>query len=686
MTQETPFEFHNKQLGVKTKFLINDREFHPESLFLIKHNALHKRLKSDTCTEKELRKGSWSYDALVCFYSLSQEWRDKITTKFGAPVEEVKKSWFAQNYISDRKAFDFYAKYLYEDETKKLDLEHIELYTYNASVLNTVLLMKNNRKQYLRTLGVNTIDIWASLSRDVNAFRDVPHNLPTTRNSLERKAREYAKEGYAAVISGKHMTKNAAKVKEAEQKVLIEKLLGKHQNLNNEQIANNYNMVAEAFGWKTIDADTIANYRKELDLYTFGGQHGMTNFMHKKQMQVKRSGPSVPMVYWTLDGWDAELLYQKKEKNAKGQMVTTYHNRLNGVVVLDPYNYYPVGYAIGTQEKPDLIREALRNGINHTRQLFGERYKPWQLQSDNYQRKNLQPLYEAMTKHYTPAKVKNSKTKVIEQYFDKLNEKYFQEPMIANWSGHNVTSSPENQPNADYLNKIRHSFPDEQGCRLQIIDAIEKERAAKVDQYVSDWQKLPEADRIPVELNEYLRWFGEDTGFTNKLQGQGLTPTILGDVKYYDSFDMNFRKHAHVDWLVKYDPEDLSQVLVINALSKNGKLVEEIGTHQFLLQDKFIQPMALYDRKPGDAEKLQEVFTFNKNMEAEIINRQKDQESIMQELYFKNPRLETLQKIMLVDSAGQHKDQKSTERQKELPQPRKQPMAYDIIDDVRNSY
>ncbi|HHT9079692.1 TPA: hypothetical protein ACT5CJ_002484, partial [Flavobacterium psychrophilum] len=72
------------------------------------------------------------------------------------------------------------------------------------------------------------------------------------------------------------------------------------------------------------------------------------------------------------------------------------------------YNKYPIGYAIGSHESPELIKEAMRNAINHTAELFGQRFNPRQLQSDNYQSKTLTPVYEACTKYYTPAKVKNA--------------------------------------------------------------------------------------------------------------------------------------------------------------------------------------------------------------------------------------------------------------------------------------
>lgn len=661
---EIPFEYHEEKLGVKVKFLTTDRCCE-NSLRLISYNALYKRLKSKTQPERELRRASLGFDALVEFNSLVPEWRDTLTLTFGKPKEKVKESFFAKNYVADRKAFDFFCAHRYgDDNNKKLEPEVIELYTYNASVLNTVIEVKQKRKIYAKSLGATgQFDIWQSLSNDVNAFQQVAHDLPTTKDSLRHKVNRYIKEGYSAVISGKYGKRNAAKVKNDAQKAFLEELLNKHQNLNNEQIVSFYNMAASITpGWEPITASVVANLRKELDLFVFAGQHGTTELMHNKHMQIKRSKPSAAMLFWSMDGWDAELLYQKTSIDSKGNTVTTFHHRLTVVMILDPFNNYIIGYAIGTNESPTLIRQALKNALKHTEELFGNKYKPYQLQTDRYQYKHLKPTYEAAAYRLTPAAAKNSKSKPIEQFFDKFNEKHFQAKLVPNWSGHNVTAKGENQANGDMLDKIKHQFPDENGCRMQIINAIENERAEKVQQYIESFNKLPEEDKKPITINQFLRFFGTTTGYTNKFKGDGLTPTINGIERAYDTFDLDFRKYMHEDWMVFYDEDDLSQILVSNAKSRKGKLVEEIGNLEFLLQEKYVQPMALYDQEKQDAEQRKLVYDFNKRVNETIIQRNESRHETLEDLFSKNPQLDTLRKLMISDSNGQHKDQKSNER------------------------
>ncbi len=657
---ENPYEYYGNKLGVKIKFLIYDASAHNESLMLIAYRTLKKRMDSKTCTETQLRRASLNYDALVLHSSLSQDWKDSLTMKFGNPKTEIKRSWFADNYEADRKAFDFYAAYTYGDDNKKLDLKLIETYTYNASVMNAVIKIKENRKAYIKALGATQIDIWQSLTNDVNHFREVEHNLPTTSRGLRIRYNEYKKYGYVSFISGRLQNQNASKVKDSDQMALIDELLAKHTNLDYTQVANIYNSVAERLDWKNITPQTVANRKQDSNIVIYAGRKGANALSNNVLMQNKRIAPSKPMLYWTLDGWDAELLYQKTETNAKGYATTTYHNRLTAVMVVDPFNKYIIGYAIGTHETPALIKAAMRNAFQHSQELFGAYYRPYQLQSDNYAKATLTPLYEACSVHYTPAKVKNAKSKIIEPFFNRFNKEYCQ--MFDNWSGHNVNSGSKSQPNSEYMNKIKNQFPDEQGCRQQLIAAIEMDRAKKQEAYIGQWSEVSTEFKSELTLPMYLRYLGETTSYTNRLQGQGLTPTINGQTLTYDSFDLNFRKLAHLDWAVQYDPQDLSKVLVTNANSRSGKLVDIVGTYEFLLEQKHIQPMALAERSEGDALKLTAVKDYNSNVMQYITDeRQSNIQHV--ETLFSNPLLnDTLAKHLLTDSRGQHKDHKSENR------------------------
>ncbi len=650
--QESPYEYYESKLGLKIKFLVSDEEHRDmESIRAISYDALFKRMSRKSSCEKRLRRGALNNDTLILFSSMCREWKDRITTKFGSPKEEVKKSWFAQHYEADRKAYNFFIAHRYGDKNeKKLDLKLVETYTYNASVLNAVLEMKTNRRAYAKALGGVQLDIWQSLSNDVNAFREVAHDLPATKDGLRRKANKYKNESYLSIISGRLQNKNASKTKGEEQMAILDELLSKHTNLDNQVISEIYNVVAKQMGWEQITAMTVSNRKSKKKVTIHAGRNGVKSLKSKVLMQVKRKRPSTPMLYWTLDGWDVELLYQAVRVNDDGSKVTTYHNRLTVIVILDPHNNYPVGYAIGTNETPELIKKALQNAMQHVKSMFGEFYMPYQLQSDNYAIKKLSPIYNAITPHFTPAEVGNAKAKVIEPYFGYINKKYCK--LLDNWSGHNVDSGSKNQPNSEYLQKIKKNFPDQKGCISQIEALVSSERSKKQEEYQKNWLETKEEFKQIMSLENYLLTFGSSTGNTNKLTGEGVVIKIEGEKCYFDSFDLNFRHQAHQDWSLKYDTNDLSQVLAVSS----------DGTERHLLEQKYIQPMALADRTEHDPYELKRIKDFNKNTIEMIVDERSNNARLL-DPFLNQPELnDTLAKHLLTDSVGQHKNHKSRER------------------------
>ena len=105
--------------------------------------------------------------------------------------------------------------------------------------------------------------------------------------------------------------------------------------------------------------------------------------------------------------------------------------------------------------------------------------------------------------------------------------------------------------------------------------------------------------------------------------------------------------------------------------------------------------MALYDRQEGDAAQLQRVMNHKEALREQVINRTAENYNTLQELFTRNPQLETLQKLLITDSQGQHKIQKNKarcephERRAELPayQPQYPDYTeYETIDDTRSLY
>lgn len=598
-----------------------------------------------------VRRGSPAGPALLNWDLVRADIRRKYISVHGDP-RSIGPRYSLKNLVEpDYKAIAFFATYEIADNIN-LKPEKQQEYSTNASVLNALNTVVNDKKALRKALGNKTKLSWSDLAEAVSELKDsLKHTLPENPIRLKQRLAMYKGNGYASLISGKFLNRNASLVVDPQQEATMRQLLRKHNNFDNEQISSIYNTIAESLGWDKVSGPTVGNYRERWGLETFSGRHGSNAWDNQKAMLVKRSIPTQPLYYWTADGWEAELLYQKTEVSDNGATRTTYHNRLTLVVVLDPSHKYPIGYAIGTHETPELIKAALRNAIQHTKELFGEHYKVLQLQTDNYSKKKLTPIYEAISGLYTPARVQNAKAKVIEPYFRYLNKNYFQ--FLYNWSGFGVTARPSSQPSSQYLNKTRSSFPDEAGCRHQIASIMEMERAKKREKYIAAFAKMPEEDKHIIQYTEYLSLLGETTGYTNRLSASGLVVTIDGVKREYDTFDVNFRRNANVDWVVKYEPGNTQRVL---ACSQDGTL-------RFELQEKYVQPMALRDRQPGDSKELMKIRGFNENLKGKILESMQRDYNTVEDVFKNNPQLEgTLAKLILVDSNGQHKDNKSAAR------------------------
>lgn len=603
---------------------------------------------------QQVRRACYGTSALYVVESLPVQYRAEVYRRYPDLKERAESKPFVESVEADGRAMTFYADYVLSDG-RHLTTEKQAEYANNCAVLNafaTLLERSNSHRMRQSKKKVNQGEFWAKAAAALPRLSDRwPNSLPASARRLRMKYAEYVKEGYECMISKKYQNKNAAKVSEDVQEAVLTQLIGHHNNLDNTDVCEYYNKVAEMQGWPQITASAVGVWREKLDLVTAAGRRGATNFRNERTMQVKRKRPTAPFLMWTLDGWDVELLYQQTVEDKNGHRVTTYCNRLTVEVVLDPCCNYPIGYAIGTHETPALIAEALRDAARHGMELTGEMLRSNQIQCDHYGIKTMQELYMVMSDKLTPARVKNAKSKVIEPYFKDLNKKYCKK--FNNWSGYGVTTDPKKQPNSEALNMIRHSFPDEEGVRKQIHLIIQYERQSKHEQFMKMLQNLPADRRLPLSKENYLLYFGATTGLTNAIEGSGLRPTLLGIKRDYDCWDVTFREHAGEKWQVRFDPDDMSEVLAVNA----------DGSRRYMLKEKYVQPMALAERQPGDAEQLAAVNAFNKQLENRVTEQLALAYEKTEQLIADNPRLDNiLGRLLIVDSRGQHKLPKAQKR------------------------
>lgn len=86
--------------------------------------------------------------------------------------------------------------------------------------------------------------------------------------------------------------------------------------------------------------------------------------------------------------------------------------------------------------------------------------------------------------------------------------------------------------------------------------------------------------------------------------------------------------------------------------------MNEDGSRRYMLKEKYVQPMALAERKAGDAEQLAAVHNFNKQLENHLTEKLTEAYEVVAEKVIgetDNQDALLLGRLLLVDSQGQHK-------------------------------
>ncbi len=579
---------------------------------------------------------------LVSYDTMSEAHQDKIKARFGDPYEFMAKQPIRQMVQEDATAEKFYMDYRYADN-KYLPIEHRNRYTTAASWLNMLITVNDDKKYIKNELKLTLEQFWDAVTEIIKTDKI---ELPNSTRRLLAKIKQYKEQKYACIIDWRFGNKNTAKLGKSEagfdnelyqkQISFVRKAASMPNNFDAAQIAMGVNAVFEKQGWPCISSATVYNIISANRHLTLAGSQGKRAYNNEISMQTKRSRPEYPLYYLTLDGWTVELLYQEDSK---------YHYRMCMVVVLDVMNNYPIGFAIGDREDTNLIRQANRNASEHIKELFGEYYQPHQLQSDNYGIKNLTPFYKAMAHLHTPAAVGNAKAKVIEPYFNSINKKYCQTQ--PNWSGFNLTSKKSNQPNTEFLDKIKHSLPNKAGVIEQIEWMMSEERRTKLPTYMAAWQNLPAEKKVLMNKMDMLHVHGTPSKYLNTIDGMGLTATIGGNKITYDSFDPAFRALQHLPWQVIYDRADLSEILVRN----------DAENKQFLLTQKRIIPMDVQSMSAEDHQYRAQITDFNKQRREEVMQTYLQDDAVVAAVFNNQDELdnETALKLMFT-YAGQQKE------------------------------
>lgn len=159
-------------------------------------------------------KGLGSY-ALIVWSTVPERFKMKYIAKYG---DQEKKLLAAEKELkTDDKAYEYFS-----GEELGLAADKRDEYTLNASVLNRLVQCIEDQK-LSRKLGNSTTPIaWGGIVNEAERLRrEYHHTLPRSEARLRDKIRQYRKEGYVCLISGRLSNANSIKLTEEGREMII---------------------------------------------------------------------------------------------------------------------------------------------------------------------------------------------------------------------------------------------------------------------------------------------------------------------------------------------------------------------------------------------------------------------------------------------------------------------------------
>lgn len=564
---------------------------------------------------KVVQSGGGGHPALIDWASLPARYKELVRANMGGDPEELVRFKALEQHMplldEDARHIDTFradnGRMLPDAKRRELK-KAVRVMALLASI--DEVRATGGTDAVVKTFGMAVLPLKEAILRYIKLERV---DLPGSFARLEARKRDYlharklGMAGAAGLIHAGYGNKNSAKVTDPLQAGVLETIAGRHQNLNRAQIASQYNTIAKAYQWPAITPNTVKNMlsggaaSRSVTFYA----KGAAAYQEKHGIVIHRSRPTQPTLMWVHDSTVYELYYQG-QRNGK----PTHWLRKWVCVVLDPHTWYPVGYAIGDTETIELTQLAVKNAVDHMRELTGGYVLPYQAQSDRGGHKALEEWYQPMGVVYTPAKARNARSKVIEPYFNAHHRDHVQ-PYYLNYGGHNIDAKKANQPNPDALERLKKQFPNEATVIEQIHEAFARERAAKREQFTAGIAGMPAGMLRTIDRCQYLDHFGTRHEWLNELTNRGLCPTIQGEEIPYQLYTRDFQERVGQRFQVVYDPADLSNVLATS----------EFGAFRYLVEAAPTIPMALQDSTPETRATLARIEGFKRELGQEAIVR-----------------------------------------------------------------
>lgn len=524
---------------------------------VMSYETYHKCVVRHQLTVARPGKGKGSY-ALIEWASLPERFRERFIGKYGDPEKIMKQE---TTYLpQDPEAQRFFHGHILPDGRHIPEAKQAE-YTLNARALNALTAMANGQKAAHRAGNNNTPVIWANVMKESERLRDAyGHTLPRNEASLRRKMREYARDGYACLVSGKFGNSSALKITPEAERYIVALRRCRTPVYSTEGIFDEYNRTAALKGWKPLSSATTLRTlleRPDIKPKWYDAVYGELAFTQEFLRRHKTVMPTMRDSLWYGDGTKLNLFYKAYE-GGKLVVRTAYVYEVS-----DAMNDTLLGYAVGKTETFDLQYRAFRMAVETSG------HKPYEIVTDNQggqKTKRAQAFFKGICGHVPRTTAPyQPEGKTIERLFGSFQKKVLSKDW--RFTGQNISSKNGWRINREMVEANKESLY----TWPELLAAYARARAewnamdGRMDAYLASVN--PKAEAVTEIDKVSLFWISTDKAVpytANGISFQHSGVKYTYEVQTDDGKpDYGFRRsNTGREFVCKYDPMSMDRALL----------------------------------------------------------------------------------------------------------------------------
>lgn len=547
-------------------------------------------------------RGYGSY-ALIEYASLPERFKTRFVARYGNPDELMKKEQIG--LPQDQKAQQFFYDHVLPNG-ERIPEPKQEEYTVNARVLNALQDMFNTQKAMRRACNNNTPIIWSNIFRASEELRETYHHtLPKSEARLRDKMREYAKIGYACLISGKFGNTNTLKITKAGERQIIALRRSKTPVYTLTQLFEEYNGIAEKKGWKPLRSENSLRQfleRPDIKPQWYDAVYGE---LASKQIYSRHNKTLMPTMrdsLWYGDGTKLNLFYKDYE-GGKLVVKTAFVYE-----VADAFNDTLLGYAIGKSENFDLQYKAFRMAVETSG------HKPYEIVTDNQgaqTSKVAQAFFASITSHVSrTTSPYNPQSKTIERLFGEFQRQILGQDW--RFTGGNISAKDAWKINREFVDANKESLYTYDELLAAYAEARRKWNA--VNGRLAAYQASVNPETEAVSQIDMVNLFWIRTDRPSKFTADGISIQYQKRKYTYEVLtadgkpDYEWRKvNTGKEFIVKFDPMKMDMAMLFEQTATGLRYVT--SAYPYLTVHRNIQ-----EQKDGDMTLIRQNDSENKRM------------------------------------------------------------------------